>query len=295
MEIVDLFSRDVLESVGKKGYNLGILARNDILVPQGFVVTQDFYSHFLKDIYEQVHSSLKLKDPKKSSNNIKDLILNNCIDSVLRTKIDYGLTKFSDETRYAVRSSGNCNLFGKTINEDSSENSLAGQFESYLNVSKSEIYDALRLCWSSLFNERSLRKFKSSENSDYINSGISVVIQELIPADKSFVVMTKDPFETNNLGIEATYGPCEAIVSGSVTGDIYLCNRENGNISDFECGAKDKMAQYQDFRSNNNCSYVEVPKDLRSLQCLDETEVRNIFFWAWELKRFLVNPWTLKE
>ncbi len=102
--------------------------------------------------------------------------------------------------------------------------------------------------------------------------------------------MTKYPFEPNKLGIEATYGPCEAIVSGSVTGDIYLCNRENGDITDFECGAKDKKVQYQDFKSNNNCTYVDIPLNLRILQCLDETEVRNIFDLTMGIEQIFGKP-----
>jgi phosphoenolpyruvate synthase/pyruvate phosphate dikinase len=290
MEIIDLFSKEVPESVGKKGYNLGILARNNLLVPGGFIITQDFYSQFLEGIYEQVYSYLRIKDPKESSDEIKRIILENELNQDLNNKINESMNKFSNETRYAVRSSGNCNLFGKTIKEDSAEKSLAGQFESYLNVSKENMCDALRLCWASLFNERSLKLFQSSKNLDYIRSGISVVVQEMISADKSFVVMTKDPFEINNLGIEATYGPCEAIVSGNVTGDMYLCDRKNGEVTEIEIGEKGKRIKYNDFRLKDNFSYEDTPLNLRIEQCLNDSEVKNIFKVSMNIEKIFNRP-----
>ena len=153
---------------------------------------------------------------------------------------------------------------------------MAGQYDSYLKVPKGKLEDAIKLCWASLFNPRSLKSF-GTDNNRYSDSKMSVVIQEMIPADKSVVMMTKDPIEKKDIfGIEATYGPCEAIVSGKVTGDLILFDRDNRKILEKELGSKEKRVQYYEFSGNERENYqlVEVPRNLQRRVCISDEEIK---------------------
>lgn len=157
-------------------------------------------------------------------------------------------------------------------------------------MTKEDVFTAVKLCWSSLFNERSLKLFQAQNNPQYLKNSMSVVVQELVFADKSFVVMTQDPFDNQVLGIEATYGPCEAIVSGFVTGDMYLCDRLTGDIKEFECGSKNKKAVYKRFDFDDNYSYVDVAMGLRDEACLSNKEVKDIFQISKNIEQIFKKP-----
>jgi rifampicin phosphotransferase len=132
------------------------------------------------------------------------------------------------DTKFAVRSSGTVLKNGEAIVEDSAKKSLAGQYESFLNVPPSEVANAVKLCWASLFNERSLHVFEAKTNGSFLDSKMSVVVQQMVLADVSAVMMTQDLLEKFPLlAMETTYGACEAIVSGKVTGDLITIDRNS--------------------------------------------------------------------
>lgn len=217
---------------GKIG-NLNYLARKGFPVPPGIFLSGKAYKSFATPLKKDIFSVLAKCDTLKASAKIRDIFLNQDI-STLTQEIEKHLA--SNQSLYAVRSSSICYSNGKYITEDSHNNSLAGQFESYLNVELGDVPEMVKKCWSSLFNERSLKKFDVLNDPEYIESEMCVIIQEMVNAEKSFVVMTRDPLQNKYLGIEAVRGPCEYIVSGEVTGDLYLMNRNDGSVIEFESG-----------------------------------------------------------
>ena len=197
------------------------------------------------------------------------------------------LNKFSPDTFFAVRSSGICSLNGNYLLEDSRQNSLAGQFESYLKVPKEKVENAIKLCWASLFNERSLISY-SHANNTYLDSKMSVIIQEMITADYSAVLMTQDPLDPRNLfGIESTYGPCEALVSGKVTGDLILCDRVSGKVIECELGSKEGRIVYSSFSENNSNNYIIEPNSEEERQkfALDDYKLEKLIETGLKIER----------
>jgi pyruvate,water dikinase len=143
---------------------------------------------------------------------------------------------------------------------------MAGQFESYLQVPRDMVLDAVRLCWASLFNRRSLESFGA--NADYIHeSAMSVVVQEMVPAIASAVMMTVDPLGVGDVGgIELMVGPCEAIVSGIASPDEVMFSRSGGDVLRTAIGRKELKIEYEVFRNLvGNGRQVPVTQEERNV------------------------------
>lgn len=116
---------------------------------------------------------------------------------------------------WAVRSSGSL--------EDGSNASFAGQFESYLDVKNvDEVIQSIVQCWSSLYGQKVVR-YCENKTLPLRECTMSVVLQELIPAQASGVVFTVNPMTGNDkqMVIEAVHGLGESLMQGQVNPDHY--------------------------------------------------------------------------
>ncbi len=119
----------------------------------------------------------------------------------------------------AVRSSATC--------EDQEGASSAGQYETFLNISKAgELLQAVCKCWASLWSRRAL-VYRQRRAVDQFSVRMAVIVQEMIPADAAGVLFTQDPLLVgeNNMRIEIVPGLGDALVSGDITGDVYRVDR----------------------------------------------------------------------
>jgi pyruvate,water dikinase len=121
--------------------------------------------------------------------------------------------------RVAVRSSATA--------EDSEAASFAGQQETYLGVEGDEQVCARVVdCWASFFSERAL--FYRGHKGSLEDLGMAVVVQAMVEADKAGVVFTVDPVQRrrDRMIVEAAFGLGEQVVSGEVTPDHYVVDRD---------------------------------------------------------------------
>jgi pyruvate,water dikinase len=114
--------------------------------------------------------------------------------------------------------------------EDSEAASYAGQQETYLNVTGGD--DVCRRvvdCWASFFSERAL--FYRARKGSLSDLRMAVVVQKMLAPVKSGVIFTADPVSRrrDRMVIESVFGLGEQVVSGEVTPDHYVVDRE-GNI-----------------------------------------------------------------
>lgn len=260
MYVKQLNNSKDLSGIGNKCSNLAILTEYGFNVPKAFGVTFDAFEKFLTPLIDSIALIIQHDDYRQASDKIRQLIINAEIPGDILGSISKTVSEFSPNTMFAVRSSGVVMQNGNEIVEDSSNKSLAGQYESFLNVPSEEVSTAVKLCWASIFNERSLHVFGAKDNTTFLQSKMSVVIQEMILADVSAVMMTKDPLEKQDmLAMEATYGPCEAIVSGKVTGDLITIDRTSMVVYNREIGSKRAKVVYDSFNKKNKGIYQLVP------------------------------------
>ena len=80
-------------------------------------------------------------------------------------------------------------------------------------------------CWASLWGARSI--FYRGDKSLTAEPSIAVVVQEMVPSERSGVMFTLDPStgDTGHIVIEAAFGQGEVVVSGMVEPDTYVVDK----------------------------------------------------------------------
>lgn len=111
--------------------------------------------------------------------------------------------------------------------EDSEAASFAGQQETYLNVSGAdEVCRRVVACWASFFSEHAL--FYRSQKGSLDDLAMAVIVQRMVEPEKSGVVFSVDPVQRrrDRMIVEAVLGLGEQVVSGQVTPDHYVVDRD---------------------------------------------------------------------
>jgi len=114
--------------------------------------------------------------------------------------------------------------------EDLAEASMAGQYETFLDIQgEQEVVAAVTKCWASLNSER-VRAYLEERGIDRAQVAMGVVVQKQVPADVAGVLFTANP-RPGALGemlIESSWGLGEAVVSGLVQPDTLVLDRATG-------------------------------------------------------------------
>ncbi|MDX1765900.1 MAG: PEP/pyruvate-binding domain-containing protein [Candidatus Saccharimonadales bacterium] len=115
--------------------------------------------------------------------------------------------------------------------EDSIEHSWAGQFDTHLNVTKSELIDRIQEIWASSRSDRA-RNYATKAGIDPNQLSMAVVVQAMAEADIAGVMFTSNPVTGNHdqVVIEAAVGLGEDLVSGQITPDTYFVDKSNYEI-----------------------------------------------------------------
>lgn len=241
------FFKDIQEKdiVGGKGASLSKMWKNGFNVPNGYVIQADLFNEFLiqnniKDTIQNLINKCNVKDEEEIkiiSNEIMG-ILNNCkISKLTENKIIDCYEKLNGKY-VAVRSSA--------TSEDGKSNAWAGQLDTFLNVNKTNIIDCVKKCWFSIFSPRAL--FYRIKNKDMSEISVAVVVQKMIQSDISGIAFSINPTNnTDEIVIESVLGLGEAIVSGKVTPDTYIVNKEKNKIDSKEIKIqKSKLVKEKD-------------------------------------------------
>ena len=210
---------------GGKGASLGELTQAGIPVPPGFVIPSNIFNEFIKSnhLIPEIDAILKTVDLESihtvnsASERIQKLILQVPFPTDLQTKVQAAFDKL-DAKLVAVRSSATA--------EDSASAAWAGQLETYLNTSQSDLFDNIKKCWASLFTPRAIfYRFEKQLHSTDI--AVAVVIQKMIQSEVSGIAFSVHPItqDDNQIIIEAGLGLGEAIVSGQITPDSYIVEK----------------------------------------------------------------------
>ena len=222
---------DAAAIAGGKGASLSRSKGAGFPVPRGFVVCTDAFQAFLDCcngvdfILDQTKGLNVNDDPglEDASGKLRRFILSNSLPSELDTAIRAAYRELGDDILVAVRSSA--------VSEDGEGASFAGQQETFLNVRGADAVAChVRECWASFFTPRAL--FYRAHKGSLADTRMAVVVQEMILADKSGVMFTIDPVQKrrDRLVIEAVFGLGEGIVSGMITPNHYVMNRNNGSL-----------------------------------------------------------------
>lgn len=159
----------------------------------------------------------------------------------------------------AVRSSG--------AQEDGTEHSFAGQFDSFLNVrGLDQVTAHVRRCWASAFSERSLH-YRAQRRLPLNTGGVAVIIQRMVPAERSGVLFTADPAtgRGDRHVVSAVHGLGEGLVSGAVDADTVVLDAATGEPLTTVTG--EKQERY-DAGAGPGCVVSPVAPEDRGALCL---------------------------
>lgn len=278
MEGIAWFSDITKESIGVaggKGANLGEMFRLGLPIPDGFVVTAQTYGRYLHErtLNETINQKLlelDVNDTEKlqqvaeeiqeliKSTSIPKEIENLIIDAyeLLCAKEDGGANALvePEDLFVAVRSSATA--------EDLPSASFAGQQASFLNVKgKENVVKAVLDCWASLFTARAIY-YRAKQGFDHSKVLIAAVVQRMVNSEKSGIMFTVNPATntSNEIVIEAVLGLGEAIVSGSVTPDLYIVDKESMNLTHHEI-KEQKWGYFRDVETGANYKKILASED----------------------------------
>lgn len=217
---------------GGKGASLGEMTQAGIPVPPGFVILADAFEQFLieADLVQELEAVLRSVNQQEmhtvehASEKIQRLILAARIPEDISDTVQAEFKKLNAEF-VAVRSSATA--------EDSSSAAWAGQLDTYLNTTETDLLENVQRCWASLFTPRAIfYRFEKGMHDSKIS--VAVVVQKMVQSEVSGIAFSVHPVteDYNQLIIEAGFGLGEAIVSGQVTPDSFVIEKEPRRIID---------------------------------------------------------------
>ncbi|MDO8558104.1 MAG: PEP/pyruvate-binding domain-containing protein [bacterium] len=254
---------------GGKGASLGEMTQAGILVPPGFVVLASVFDRFCAetDLGIEIDSILHKVDHKRintvedASENIKALILNAKMPGDIASAIKKEFKKL-DAIYVAVRSSATA--------EDSASAAWAGQLESYLNTTEKDLLQNVQKCWASLFTPRAIfYRFEKGLHGSHIS--VAVVVQKMVQSEVSGIAFSVHPVteDRNQLIIEAGFGLGEAIVSGQITPDSYVVEKEPRRIIDKNIAVQTRAI----VRTKTKTDWIDIPESKGAQQALSDKEI----------------------
>ncbi len=236
--LLDLAGIDgsMISVAGGKAVNLGIMRAAGLPVPQGFCVTTDAYRLVVGDQLSDLLDKLaEAADPTvlaELAEEARSRVLNAPVQDQLRAAIGNRYRELGEAGPVAVRSSATA--------EDLPYASFAGQQDTYLNVvGESELLEAIRRCWASLWTDRAV-SYRNSNGIDHRTVSLAVVVQQMVDALAAGVMFTANPVTGNRheTVIDASAGLGEAIVSGAVNPDHFVVNSASRSIVQRRLGDK---------------------------------------------------------
>lgn len=265
--------RNDAATAGGKGASLGEMTQAGIPVPPGFVILADAFEQFVKetDLNVEIDAALDSVNVKemhtieRASEKIQALILKARMPADIAVEIQKFFKQL--DTRYvAVRSSATA--------EDSASAAWAGQLDSFLNTTEEALLTNVQRCWASLFTPRAIfYRFEKELHTQKIS--VAVVVQKMVESECSGIAFSVHPVteDYNQLIIEAGFGLGEAIVSGSVTPDSYVVEKDSRRIIDVNVSTQNR-ALYRAEAGGNEWRDIAEPR--ASSQVLTEPQISEL-------------------
>ncbi len=238
---VPLDTRDNdLEVIGGKGRSLSRLANAGFEVPAGFQIPTSVYRSFVAENHLQ-DRILELAIPaihegtisfELASTNIANLFAEHELSTDELSAIVAAYGELAGQPPVAVRSSANA--------EDLPDLSFAGQQETFLNVTGGdEVAVAVKRCWASLWTAQAMN-YRHEMGIDHRLVAMGVVVQTMVSSDVSGILFTANPVngDRSEMIVNCSFGLGEAVVSGQVTPDTYVIDRETLAVSETTLGDK---------------------------------------------------------
>ncbi len=218
--------------VGGKAHRLAKINEQGIPIPKTFCIPCWVYEEYidqtrlrdkiLLEINKTHFEQMRWEEIWDIALRIRNLFLSTPIPKAIQEDLEESIQIYFGDTPVAVRSSA--------PGEDSAQSSFAGIHDSFLNISGADdIIKHIKLVWASLYSDAALL-YRKELGLNIHASRMAVVIQELIPSDRSGIFFGMNPSSSNESALEAVYGLNQALVDGDIEPDRWILNRSSGKI-----------------------------------------------------------------
>lgn len=305
IRFLDKLRRNARNGYGGKAINLARLHRLGVRIPAGYAISAEAFTRFFKAIspVKTLEAILKpangdLDELLASASELCSIAAKSTVPSSLAEGILSACAELERRighppAGYAVRSSA-------TV-EDSDTLSFAGQGDTFLCVHGSQnILEAVKKTWLSAYSPRAIT-YLYSKGVPLRSVRMAVVVQEMVRADVSGVMFTANVVnqQIDQLLIDATWGLCEAIVSGRVTPDSFVVNKMPLEIVHRQLGTKHLYST--PFPSNHpTCTvFRDTPLEKRQRFALTDEQLTKVATAGTYIEDRLGKPqdieWSIKD
>jgi rifampicin phosphotransferase len=208
-----VFREGGLEELGGKALALLRLERAGLSVPPWFVIAP---SAFRASLSREQIEALTSERPERLNS---ELISLKPSEEVLR-EVEEALRNLGcNGSRFAVRSSA--------VDEDGSQHSFAGQFDTFLFVDPKAISRNISAVWRSGFSEHLLEYRRQHGFSITQMAAPAVLVQRMVNAEVSGVAFSADPVSGRRSVaiVSAVPGLGTALVGGEAAADVFKVDR----------------------------------------------------------------------
>ena len=174
-----------------------------------------------QDHAELVHPEPDLRELARQA---REMIVTAPIPADVDAAVRAAYAALGPDAAVAVRSSATA--------EDLPFASFAGLQDSFLNISGADaVVESVRRCWASLWTERAVA-YRSTNGISHREVGLAVVVQDVVAATTAGVLFTANPVTGTRTEtvIDASAGPGQAVVSGSVNPDHFVVDTATGRV-----------------------------------------------------------------
>ena len=284
--IIHLNSKKIplISEVGGKGHSLIKLSSLNLNVPNGIILTVDYFQEWIKtieksDLYIEFIKLLKqnkLSKEDKACSEILNKIKSWCIDNlklnenkklVIEKNLKIIFPNDYNKLLYAVRSS--------SPEEDLSGASFAGNYETYLGIKYDSLEKYILKSFISCLDYR-VFKYKIEKGFNVSEIKIAIVIMKQINCDVAGVGFSINPINNDydEAVITSNFGLGESVVGGIITPDEYIVNKITKKIISKKLGSKEKIVKLN--TNNNETSVIEQNKDMKKESSLKDELIAKI-------------------
>ncbi len=286
-----------ISQVGGKALCLAKIHEQGVRVPQSFCIPCRVYEDYLDQtrLKERILLEINRKPLEKMrweeiwdiSLRIRNLFLTTPIPQAIRGTLGQQILQHCGDTPVAVRSSA--------PGEDDRASSFAGIHASFLNITGTDsILKHVQLVWASLYSDAALL-YRRELGLDIHRSQMAVVIQTLIPSDRSGIFFGMNPANSAESVIESVYGLNQALVDGDVEPDRWVLDRASGRILSHGEPIRDRLA----VPAAQGVDFVDLSETLGQHPPLNDGEVHGVWETGKQLETLFGRPqdveWTFSK
>lgn len=277
---------------GGKATNLHRMSALGLPVPGWFCVSALAFDEFVRHNGLEPGLLPEGDDLKSFAEGIERLFLEGALPDGIAKEIEAALGAAGIAQGFvAVRSSG--------IDEDSAENSFAGQFSSFLfQKGMPAIEHSLKRCWASGFSERALA-YRKQRGVSLQGIRVGVVIQKMVDAATAGVAFSRDPIrplERDRMLVSSVWGLGEGLVSGELDADHFVCGRAGFTILE-----RSVVEKEFELRPAEKGGLEKLPLDAskKNAPSLSDEQIASVARLAWELEVKFGSPqdceWAIEQ